>query len=350
MRAAVMVAHRQPLEVKEVPDPAPGPRDAVIRMQAEGICRSDWHAWMGDWTWVGFSPPPPIIPGHEMGGVVEAVGSEVRQIQVGDRVTVPFHEGCGHCPHCLSGFSNRCDNIQVPGFTHDGGYAELARIPNADFNLIKLPEAVDAITAAAIGCRYMTAYHGVTMQGQVQPGQWVAVHGAGGVGLSAVQIASAVGAQVVAVDIDGAKLEKAQEEGAVAAVNALDANVPEAVKEITKGGAHVSIDALGIRDTALNSVLSLRKGGRHVQIGLTTQNEQGMVALPIDVIVLMELQIVGSLGNPHSQYPGLLALVERGKVQPKSLVTREVALDEASDILQSMSDFKTVGFNVITRF
>lgn len=350
MRAAVMTAFRQPLEVKQVPDPTPGPRDAVIRVQAEGICRSDWHAWMGDWTWFGFSPQLPVVMGHEMGGVVEAVGSEVRRLKPGDRVTVPFHEGCGVCAYCLSGRPNLCDNVQVPGFSHDGGYAQFARIPNADFNCITLPEGVDALTAAAMGCRYMTAYHAVTMQGRVQPGQWVAVHGAGGVGLSAVQIAAAAGANVIAVDIDDAKLEKARQEGAVATVNARAAKAPEAIREITKGGAHVSIDALGIGDTVISSVTCLRKGGRHVQVGLTTQKEQGMVALPVDVMVLMELEFVGSLGNPHPKYAELLALVERGRLNPKALVTREVALEEASNVLQAMTDFKTIGFNVITDF
>jgi D-arabinose 1-dehydrogenase-like Zn-dependent alcohol dehydrogenase len=348
MKAAVMVAQREPLEIREMPDPTPGPHDAVVRVEAEGICRSDWHAWMGDWSWIGFSPQLPIIPGHELGGVVEAVGSEVRSVQVGDRVTVPFHEGCGRCTYCLGGRPNLCDNPQVLGFSHDGGYAQFVRVPNAEFNCIKLPEGVESRVAAAIGCRYMTGYHAVTRQGQIRPGQWVAVHGAGGVGLSAIQVANAAGAQVIAVDIDDAKLQKAMEEGAIATLNARTEDVPAAIKEITRGGAHVSIDALGISDTVTNSILCLRKGGRHVQVGLTTQNEHGMVALPVDAMVVMELEFVGSLGNPHPDYAGLLALVERGKLQPQSLITRDVALEEASDVLRSMTDFKTVGFNVIT--
>jgi threonine dehydrogenase-like Zn-dependent dehydrogenase len=127
-------------------------------------------------------------------------------------------------------------------------------------------------------------------------------------------------------------------------------NVVEAIKEITHGGAHASIDALGIRETILNSVLSLRKGGRHVQIGLITKDEGGLVGLPVDAITAMELEIVGIFGNPRSEYDGLLALIACGKLNPQSLVSREVALDDVSTILDDMTNYKTVGFNVITQF
>lgn len=349
MRAAQILEHRKPLSIGEVPDPAPGLHDVIVRIEACGVCRSDWHAWMGDWEWIGLSPQLPIIPGHEFGGVVEAVGKEVKNFRPGDRVTAPFHEGCSHCSNCLGGHSNRCDNLQIFGFSYDGAYAEYVKVPQADFNLVRLPDEVDTITAAAIGCRYMTGYHGV-MRSNVKPGNWLVVYGAGGVGLSAVQVGNAVGAQVIAIDVDDAKLEKAKEEGATTVVNARRENVVEVIKEITQGGAHASIEALGIRETILNSVLSLRKGGRHVQIGLTTKDEGGLVGLPVDAITAMELEIVGSLGNPRSEYDGLLSLIARGKLNPKSLVSREVALDDVSVILDDMTNYKTFGFNVITQF
>ncbi|MCL8207869.1 MAG: zinc-dependent alcohol dehydrogenase family protein [Actinomycetia bacterium] len=349
MKAVRIVATRQPLVFEDLPDPTPGPDDAVVRVQATGICRSDWHAWMGDWTWIGLAPTLPIVPGHEFGGEVVAVGANVREFAVGDRVTVPFHNACGHCAYCRAGSPNLCANTGIYGFSWDGSFAEYVRVPHADFNLIRLPDTVDALTAAAMGCRYMTGYHGV-MRGGVRPGHWVAVQGAGGVGLSAIQVAAAVGAQVVAVDIDDAKLDKAREEGAVAVVNARRANVPEAVREITGGGAHVGIDALGIRETILNSILSLRKGGRHVQIGLTTAAEGGMVAVPIDAVTAMELEIVGSLGNPHPAYDGLLSLVAAGRLRPRNLVEREVGLEDVNAVFAAMTEFQTRGFNVVTRF
>jgi D-arabinose 1-dehydrogenase-like Zn-dependent alcohol dehydrogenase len=349
MRAAQIIEHRQPLRVGNVPDPTPGPHDVIVKIEASGVCRSDWHAWMGDWAWLGLSPVLPIIPGHELGGVVEAIGKEVKNFRPGDRVTTPFHEGCSHCSNCLSGHSNRCDSLQIFGFGYDGAYAEYVKVPNGDFNLVPLPDAVDFVSAAAIGCRYMTGYHGVA-RSNLKPGNWLVVHGAGGVGLSSIQVGNAIGAQVIAIDVDDAKLDMAKKEGAVATINARSENVVEAVKEITKGGAHASIEALGIQETILNSVLSLRKGGRHVQIGLTTHNEAGVVGIPIDVVTAMELEIVGSLGNPRSEYDGLLSLIAQGKLNPRSLVSREIALDDVSDVLNDMTTYKTYGFNVITKF
>lgn len=349
MRAAQIVEHQKPLRIGEVPDPVPGPKDVIIKVEASGVCRSDWHAWMGDWKWLGLSPELPIIPGHEMGGVVVEVGKEVKNFRPGDRVTTPFHEACSHCPNCLSGHSNRCDNLSIIGFKHDGAYAEYVKIPNGDFNLVRLPDEVDSLTAAAIGCRYMTGYHGV-IRSNIRPGDWIAVHGAGGVGLSSIQVANAIGAQVIAIDVDDEKLEKARQEGAVATINAKKEKVVRAIKEITNGGAHASIEALGIQETISNSVRCLRKGGRHVQIGLTTQAEGGLASIPIDAITSNELEIVGSLGNPLTDYEGLLALIAQGKLNPKSLVTREISLDEVSDVLNDMTNYKTYGFNVITSF
>jgi D-arabinose 1-dehydrogenase-like Zn-dependent alcohol dehydrogenase len=349
MKAARIVEYRRPLVIANIPDPTPGPQDAVVRVEASGICRSDWHAWMGDWSWIGLSPELPITPGHEFGGEVVALGKDVQGFKPGDKVTVPFHYACGHCEYCHSGVPNRCEKIGIYGFSWDGSFAEYVVVRNASFNLIPLPENVDALTAAAIGCRFMTGYHGV-MRGNVKPGEWVAIHGAGGVGLSAIQTAYAVGAQVIAVDVDDEKLEKARQEGATAVVNARKEIVPEAIKEITKGGAHVGIDALGIKETVLNSVSSLRKGGRHVQIGLTTSEEGGNVALPMDAITCAEIEIVGSLGIPHPDYRGLLSLVSEGRLNPKSLVEREVNLEDVNEVFDNMTTFRTKGFNVITRF
>ncbi|MDQ0191478.1 zinc-dependent alcohol dehydrogenase family protein [Alicyclobacillus cycloheptanicus] len=349
MKAARILEFRKPLVIDNVPDPTPGPQDAVVRVHAAGICRSDWHSWNADFSWLGVTPELPIIPGHEFGGEVVSVGKEVKNFKPGDRITAPFHNSCGHCSYCQTGRSNLCDEMSLYGASYDGCYAEYVLVKNADINLISLPESIDAVTAAAIGCRFMTGFHGV-MRGNVKPGEWIAIQGAGGVGLSAIQTARAVGAQVIAVDIDDEKLEKAKQEGAVAVVNARNNNVPEAIKDITKGGAHVGIDALGIKTTILNSVLGLRKGGRHVQIGLTAAAESGMVALPIDAMTFQEIEFMGSLGNPHSSYAGLLSLVAEGRLNPKSLVESEVELTEVNNIFDKMTRFETRGFNVITSF
>lgn len=248
MRAAQITAFNHPLQVSEVPVAAPRADGAVVRVEASGVCRSDWHFWNQDLAWIGFNLPLPANTGHEVGGVVEEIGRDVRTIKVGDRVTIPFHESDGTCPECRAGYQNLCEHVIVGGVQRTGGWAQYVTVTAADLNCIRLPEEVDSLSAAALGCRYMTAYRAVTGRGRVQPGQWLAVQGCGGVGLSAVQIAAAVEAMVVAVDVDERKLAKARDEGAAVTINArglTPEQVGQAVKDATGGGADVSIDALG---------------------------------------------------------------------------------------------------------
>ena len=230
MKAAVMTELRKPLEVMELQDPLPGPDGALVLVEACGICRSDWHLWQGDWTWMGIQPQLPIVMGHELAGVVESVGSDVRTFRPGDRVTLPFHMACGHCEYCQTGRSNICLANGVIGTHFNGGYGRMAVVPAAEANLVRLPDDVDALAAAALGCRYMTSYHGLVDRAKLQPGEWVAVFGVGGVGLSAVQIAVALGAQVIAVDISEKKLHLAKSEGAAAAIDAHGDNTVEQVR------------------------------------------------------------------------------------------------------------------------
>jgi D-arabinose 1-dehydrogenase-like Zn-dependent alcohol dehydrogenase len=341
---------RQPLVVREVDDPVPAPNGVVLRVEANGICRSDWHLWMGDWSWFGLAVALPHVLGHEFCGVVEEVGDDVSRWREGDRVLVPFSMGEGTCEWCQSGHHNICDTMLTPGVVSWGGYARRAAVPFADVNLVEIPHAVGFVEAASMGCRYMTSFHGVVDQAKVTAGEWVAVHGCGGVGLSAVQIATALGANVIAVDVSAEKLAFAKELGAVATVDANAGDPAAAILELTRGGAHVSVDALGIAATCRNSVNSLRKRGRHLQIGLTTAAEQGEVALPIDLIVLKEVTIVGSLGMQAPRFPAMLQMVESGKLRPGKLVHRTVPLEEAGAVLASMDRFATVGVTVIDRY
>ena len=247
------------MTLEVVPDPEPAPDGVVIQVAATGLCRSDWHGWMGHDPDIHL----PHVPGHELAGVIQAVGREVRHWQIGDRVTVPFVGGCGHCPQCLAGHHQVCDTQFQPGFTHWGSFAEYVAVGYADVNLVRLPAWLDFATAASLGCRFVTSFRAVVDQGRVTAGQWVAVHGCGGVGLSAIMIAAALGAQVVAIDIDEAKLALARSLGAVATVNgATSANVVAEVRELTGGGAHLSLDALGHPTTCFNSVANLRKRGQ----------------------------------------------------------------------------------------
>lgn len=350
MRAAVMEAFSRPLVVKEVPDPPCPPNGAIVRVEANGICRSDWHVWSGDWKWLGLAVALPHVLGHELSGVVEEVGPEVRNFRRGDRVIMPFSQGEGSCEYCRAGRSNICVLPLLPGISYWGGYGRLVAAPFADLNLVKLPEAVAFVEAASLGCRFMTAFGGIVERARVRPGEWVVVYGCGGLGLAVIHVAAAVGANAIGVDVDGRKLELAKTVGATHVIDAAAAEPVGAVVSLTSGGAHVAVDALGIAATCRNAVLSLRKRGRHLQLGLTTHAEKGDVALPVDRLVMMELEILGSFGMPAVGYPAMLGMVESGMLVPKLMVTATVPVDGASETLERMTRFDTVGVTVINEY
>lgn len=351
MKAAVLEALNVHMVVyTDWPDPQPGPRDAIVRVEANGICRSDWHVWVGDWAWIGLTLQLPRVIGHEYCGVVEEVGAQVTKFKKGDRVVCPFNFSCGTCEHCLAGHQNVCPNVGPAGFAYSGGYGRLAHVPLADLNLVPLPESIPFVEAASMGCRFMTSFHGVVDQVQVQAGEWVAVHGCGGIGLAAIHIASALGAHVIAVDINDKKLAMAKELGATHTVNAARDDAPAAVQQITSGGAHVSVDALGEAVTCRNSIMSLRTRGRHLQIGLTTQKEKGEVALPVDIMVVKELRMTGTVGMQPHRYPSMLSMVESGKLKPGKLIGRTVPIEQAGEVLASMTQYGTLGATVVNQW
>jgi len=354
MRAAVLEDHGEPLVVRDVDYPDPAPDQVVVETEACGVCRSDWHAWRGEWEWFGIHTGPGQILGHEPAGVVAEVGSDVETLSVGDRVTVPFHLGDGTCPQCRDGHSNLCETSLPLGFTEHapGAFAEAFAVREADYNCAKLPDEVDFVEMAGLGCRFMTAYHGLTDRTGVRPGDTVAVHGCGGVGLSAIHIANAVGAYPVAVDISEEKLDRARELGAAATVNASEIDdIPGEIRALTDGaGADVSVDALGIAETCRNSIGSLGKRGSHVQIGLTSGEEEGEIPIPVDSITLQEIDLHGSYGMPLVRYEELFRLVERGTLDPERIVGETLALDEVSETLTAMDDYETVGIPVVTEF
>lgn len=346
MKAAVYEAFGQPLRIQNVPDPVPVDDAVVVRVKACGICRSDWHGWMGHDPDVRV----PHVPGHELAGVVEEVGKKVSRWTRGDRVTVPFVCGCGKCPQCASGNHQVCDHQFQPGFTHWGAFAEYVAIERADTNLVRLPPEVNFMTAAVLGCRFMTSFRAIVAQGRVLPGQWVAVHGCGGVGLSAIMIASAMGAQVIGVDISDRTLGLAKTLGATVTLNAgKEKDIPKAIQGISGGGAHISIDALGSTVTCRNSILCLRKRGRHVQVGLMV-GDDSEPSLPMGPVIGRELELLGSHGMQAHRYPEMLQMIVSGKLRPEMLLGKTVSLEESLRELETMGNFGATGITVIDRF
>jgi len=346
MRALLFEEFKSALHIENVPDPKPADDGVVIEVKATGLCRSDWHEWMGHDADIVL----PHVPGHEFAGIIQSAGKHVKKWKAGDRVTVPFVCGCGICAECISGNHQVCDHQFQPGFTHWGSFAEYVAIQRADTNLVALPDDMGFVTGASLGCRFATSFRAVVAQGKVSGGQWVAVHGCGGVGLSAIMIANALGANVIAVDIADEKLEFTKSIGALETINAnhkLD--VAAQIKELTKGGVHVSIDALGSPVTCFNSISSLRKRGKHIQVGLMTGHHKHP-NIPMDKVIAYELEIYGSHGMQAYNYVLLLDMIKAGKLSPQKLIGKNISLEDATLELPDMDAFQGTGLTMITEF
>jgi D-arabinose 1-dehydrogenase-like Zn-dependent alcohol dehydrogenase len=340
VRAVLLDAVRSEPEVREVADPKAPAGGVVVRVMATGMCRSDWHAWAGHDEIVF-----PHVPGHELAGVVAEVGAGVSQWRVGDRVTVPFVCGCGRCDWCLAGEAQVCPDQQQPGFTHWGSFAEYVGLHAADTNLVAIPDEVDFATAASLGCRFATAYRALVGRAKVTEGEWVTVVGAGGVGLSTVMIARALGARVVAVDRNPEALAVAEGLGAEHTVLADGTDVPAAVTDLT-GGSQVAIDAVGSEQTCADAILSLRRRGRHVQVGLLPPVD-GHPRVPMARVIGWELELLGSHGMAAVDYPGMMALIENGALQPQRLVERTIGLQEAAALLPGFDRATVAGMTIV---
>lgn len=341
MRAMIMDTLAAPLAVRDVAAPTAVPGGVVVEVRATGLCRSDWHAWAGH-----DDVALPHVPGHELAGVIVEVGAGVLGWHVGDRVTVPFVNGCGACEWCRSGDAQVCPNQEQPGFTQWGSFAELVSLPAADTNLVAIPDDVSFEAAAALGCRFATAFRALTGRARLQAGEWVTIVGAGGVGLSAVMIARALGARVIAVDRTPAALDAATRLGAEHTIVADGRDIAATVHELTDGGSHVAVDAVGSAQTARDAVLSLRRRGRHVQVGLLPTAD-GMTAMPMARVIAWELDLLGSHGMAAVDYPEMLALIASGALRPQDLIERVVGLTDAAGLLPGMDTASPVGMTMI---
>jgi alcohol dehydrogenase len=346
MKAVIYRAFSATPLIEKVADPIPERDGVVVKVMASGVCRSDWHGWQGHDPDIEL----PHVPGHELAGIVEAVGEGVSKWNIGDRVTVPFVGGCGRCSQCHSGNHQVCDHQFQPGFTHWGSFAEYVGIHYANVNLVHLPDELDFVTAASLGCRFATSFRAIVDQGKVSAGQWVAIHGCGGVGLSAIMIANALGANVIAVDISDEKLAFASQIGAVAVVNAKNSpNIAAEIRDLAGSGVHVSMDAIGSAQVCFDSIDCLRKRGKHIQVGLMVADDS-KPKIPMVKILSNELEILGSHGMQAYRYVEMLAMIGAGKLSPQRLIGVQISLEESIEVLTSMNEFNTTGVTVIDEF
>ncbi|NNC95163.1 MAG: zinc-dependent alcohol dehydrogenase family protein [Chitinophagales bacterium] len=343
MKAAIYKEFKGPITIGQVPDPKPKDHDAIIKVKASGLCLSDWHGWMGHDKDIVL----PHVPGHELAGEIVEVGKSVKNWKAGQRVTVPFVCACGSCEVCAENNQQVCPNQTQPGFTHWGSFAEYVRIDHADTNLVALPESIDHKTAASLGCRFATSFRAVVDQGKVREGQWVSVFGCGGVGMSAIMIAKAMGARVIAIDIDESKLEFARKElGADAVINiSKEDKQIQKILDITNGGSHISIDALGKPEIVWDGINSLRRRGKHIQVGIL-QPEVKNAPIPMDRMISHEIEVIGSHGMQAFRYEEMLSLIINGKLDPARLISEEITLEQVCEELSVMDRFESSGIRV----
>lgn len=350
MKAAVYREFGGPIRIEEIPLPSCPPDGVIVKVGACGVCRSDHHGWHGNDSDIiqhGF----PFVPGHEFAGTIAQ--SNVKTLRIGDRVVAPFILSCGACSYCRKNRPTVCLRQEQPGFTYWGSFAEFVAIPRADRNVKILPDTVSLVQAAALGCRFTTAYRAVLQQGRLQAGESVAIFGCGGVGLSCIMCAvSQNAAKIIAIDVSAKSLDKARQLGATHTV-LVEHKENQAAQRAVRGladnlGCDLSIDAAGFAATCENAVYCTRRGGRMVQVGLPIGGTAPVV--PMGLVAAHEIEIYGSHGFAADDLPRLLDMVAKGSIDPSVLVEREVSLGEGAQALMDMDNGSPLGLTVITRF
>jgi 2-desacetyl-2-hydroxyethyl bacteriochlorophyllide A dehydrogenase len=318
MKAVRLVEVGQPLEMQEIPVPTLGERDVLVRVEAAGICHSDAHYRAGT------SPagPLPLTLGHEVAGVVEKVGPQVNTVKAGDRVCIHYLITCGDCYYCSNGTEQFCVHGSMIGKYRDGGYAEYIAIPAR--SVVPLPDEVPLEQAAVLMCSSSTSFHALR-KGRLQAGETVAVFGAGGLGMSAIQLARALGAlDVYAVDINADKLKQAEGYGAVP-VNAAQVEPVSEIHRLSGGrGVDVALELIGLPQTMRQAVLSLAVFGRAVLVGIT---DRPFKIYSYTEMLGKEAEVIGSSDHLLSELPLLIEFARRGALDLSDVVSRTVPLD-----------------------
>ncbi|MFQ5433300.1 MAG: zinc-binding dehydrogenase [Anaerolineae bacterium] len=337
MKAALFYEAKQPLKIEEIPTPTPGPGEVLVKVAACGLCHTDLH-------YIDHGTPtfkkPPIVLGHEVAGTVAASGQGVKTWQEGDRVLLPAVYGCGNCTMCRTGRENVCERMVMFGNNVDGGYAEYIVAPAKD--IFALPDEIPLVEGAIIADATTTPYHAVVNRGQVKPGDQVVVFGCGGIGINVVQVAAAVGAQVIAVDIIDEKLEWAARMGAKTTLNSRNfERIDKEIRKLTDGGADIGFEAIGNPVVQKQTFNSLRTGGRFVVVGYADKP----TTLNLGKVMYREMEIIGSLGCRAVDYPRVIELVRQGKIKVQELVTARFPLDDINaglDVLRAGQGIRSV--------
>ena len=322
----------RPIELQDVPDPVPGPMDAVVRVEACGICASDLHFIHGE---MPLPVAPPVTMGHEASGVIEAVGAEVPAgWRAGQRVSLMAGKVCMACSSCRVGMLEDCQDAQIMGVHYDGGWAEYVTAPW--YALAPIPEGVSFDHAAIASDAVSTPYAAVTRRGALRPGERVGIWGVGGLGTHAVQVARMAGAAfVVALDPLPAARERALKVGADLALDPLKDDVAPAIRDATGGrGLDLAVDAVGSADAIRQAMFCMVRGGRIVLMG---QSMQTLDAGPILLVSFLRIALLGHLGYEKQDLLDVLDLIASGRLDLSASVSDRLPLDRVNEGVERLT-------------
>ncbi|PYT68035.1 MAG: zinc-dependent alcohol dehydrogenase [Acidobacteria bacterium] len=337
MKAAVLHEFKKPLALEDVPRPSIDASEVLIRVEVCGVCHSDLHIADGDWPPFSGITKIPLILGHEIAGRVVEKGFAVQELQIGDRVGVPWiHWTCGECEFCREGNENLCARQKITGVMVDGGFAEFMKAPAS--HAVRIPDGLSAVEAAPLFCAGVTVYRALK-QARISPGQRLAIFGIGGLGHLAVQLARELGAEITAIDTADEKLQLAESLGAANSFNAKSANV---VKEFrAKGGVHVALVTSAAKAAYDTAFACVRPTGTLLAVGLPAEN----IGFPPILMAAKEVRIQASAVGTRQDLREVLAMASKGKVRCR-VETR--ALSDANQVMDELRHGQVSGRIVLS--
>ncbi|QGA53722.1 alcohol dehydrogenase catalytic domain-containing protein [Sulfolobus sp. E5-1-F] len=360
MKAARLVEFQKPLKVEDLDVPKVGKGDVLLKVISCGICRSDWHLWRGDPALVAYMQwsggKLPITQGHEVYGEVVEVGESVSRLKKGDRVVMPASSTGDNrtCKYCMEGNSNVCEHLVIAGYGIDGCFAEYMLVPERSVvDLVKVPDGIKAEWAALTSCGFATSWNAFTVKSNLKPGETVVIIGAGGMGLSGISIANALGAKVIAVDINERSLEKAKMLGSIETYrySGKSEELNKIAEDIMKkyGSVDVVYDTTGIPEAITPFLSLIRPQGTLLLAGLMMKGKE-VFPLPADLVVAREIRIQGVLMLPAQKFDAIFNLMKEGRINLDPVIYKTISVDEINDAYKEMSEYKNAGRIIINKF